>query len=79
MHGRAVTLTLAVFALSPSLARADGPVSVARADSSVADPYRLPDAPRALSLPELTHPGIEWTTTTAIGALATNGYNSPAV
>jgi hypothetical protein len=79
MHGRAVTLTLAVCALSPSLAHADGPVSVARADSPVADPYRLPDAPRALSLPELTHPGIEWTTTTAIGALATNGYNSPAV
>jgi hypothetical protein len=41
------------------------------------DPYELPDAPRSLSLPELTHPGWEWTTTTAIGAVRTSGYDSP--
>jgi hypothetical protein len=43
------------------------------------DPYQLPDAPRALSLPELTHPGIEWTTTTAIGSLVVGGHNAPEI
>src|ERR1700691_4214581 len=71
MHGRRMlTLTLAPCALAPATARADQPG---------ADPYTLPDAPRSLSLPELTHPGMEWTTTTAIGALTTPGRESPAL
>ena len=69
MHGRPLTLTLAVCALTwPHAARADNPIR---------DPYQLPDAPRALSLPELTHPGIEVTTTTAVGAITTGSSNSP--
>jgi hypothetical protein len=51
----------------------------ARADNPIRDPYQLPDAPRALSLPELTHAGIEWTTTTAVGALTTGSDNSPEI
>jgi hypothetical protein len=43
----------------------------ARADSPMNDPYDLPDAPRSLSLPELTHPDVEWTTTTTIGKVTT--------
>lgn len=70
MRAWVVTLTLAACGLLPARARADQPI---------ADPYTLPDAPRSLSLPELTHPGIEWTTTTAIGALTTSGRDSPAM
>jgi hypothetical protein len=69
MHGRAFTLTAAVCTLAWARSAA--------ADDKIRDPYQLPDAPRALSLPELTHPGIEWTTTTAIGALAIHGRTSP--
>jgi hypothetical protein len=70
MNGRALTLTFVASVL----------VAVpARADHTMVDPYALPDAPRALSLPALTHPGLEMTTTTAIGALSADGHNSPAM
>jgi hypothetical protein len=68
MHVRALTVTLAACALVPA---------VARADKTTYDPYAIPDAPRALSLPELTHPGLEMTSTTAIGAVTTLGHDSP--
>ena len=42
----------------------------ALADQPLADPYQLPDAPRSLALPELTHPDIEWTLTTSVGGVA---------
>jgi hypothetical protein len=44
--------------------------SGARATSPFEDPYDLPDAPRSLSLPELTHPDFEWTSTTSLGSIA---------
>ncbi len=53
-------------ALTASPALGDEPMIV--------DPYELPDAPRALSLPELTHAGIEWTTTTAVGQVVSSGH-----
>ncbi len=45
------------------------------ADQPLADPYELPDAPRSLGLPELTHPDIEWTATTSVGAVAAQRHN----
>jgi hypothetical protein len=74
MHGRAFTLTAAVCSLLSF-----GSARSSAAADQIRDPYELPDAPRALSLPELTHPGIEWTTTTAIGALALHGNNAPEI
>jgi hypothetical protein len=52
---------------------------LAHADQPLADPYELPDAPRSLTLPELTHPDIEWTTTTTTGAVTAGGSTSPEV
>jgi hypothetical protein len=69
MHRRVFTLIAAVCAVGWS--------RPTRAEDHIRDPYELPDAPRALSLPELTHPGLEWTTTTAIGALTAHGSSSP--
>jgi hypothetical protein len=57
-----------------ALLRAEEP---ARADSPLAHPYDLPEAPRSLSLPELTHPDVEWTATTSIGGVGHNGHESP--
>jgi len=71
MLGRAIPWGAALCALLVSeRARADD-------TSIVRDPYELPDAPRSLSLPELTHPGLEWTSTTAIGAVHTSGHDAP--
>ena len=53
--------------------------AVARADSPLKDPYDLPDAPRSLSLPELTHPEIEWTSTTTFGAIQHGSSQSPEI
>ena len=41
----------------------------ARATSAFDDPYVLPDAPRSMSLPELTHPDMEWTATSTVGVI----------
>ena len=50
---------------------------VAEADQPIADPYELPDAPRSLALPELTHPDIEWTATTSVGGVASERRTGP--
>jgi hypothetical protein len=42
---------------------------VAEAASALDDPYDLPDAPRSMSLPELTHPDIEWTGVSTVGGI----------
>jgi len=44
----------------------------ALADHPLTDPYELPDAPRSLALPELTHPDFEWTATTSLGSVASS-------
>lgn len=44
----------------------------AKATSAYDDPYDLPDAPRSIALPELTHPDIEWTSVSSIGGVARN-------
>jgi len=49
----------------------------AHADQPLVDPYELPDAPRSLSLPELTHPDIEWTTITSVGSVASARHTGP--
>jgi hypothetical protein len=51
--------------------------TVARADQPLADPYELPDAPRSFALPELTHPDIEWTATTSLGAVGSPRRTGP--
>ena len=51
--------------------------SRARATSAFDDPYVLPDAPRSMSLPELTHPDMEWTSTSTVGVL--HSLRDPAV
>jgi hypothetical protein len=41
----------------------------AQAAGAFDDPYVLPDAPRSMSLPELTHPDMEWTATSTVGVI----------
>src|SRR5258706_1069522 len=55
----------------------------ARATSTSDDPYDLPDAPRSIELPELTHPDVEWTSVSSIGGVAKTdplkgGHTTPA-
>lgn len=79
MRRRALPLVTAL-SCATRVALADDPPrpeDVARIETPIRDPYQLPDVPRALSLPELTHPGIELTTTTAIGSLTNGSTNAP--
>jgi hypothetical protein len=52
-----------------SIAVALAHASPARAVSTFDDPYDLPEAPRAIALPELTHPDAEWTGISTVGGV----------
>ena len=78
----AVRSALCACAFACALTTALTTTTRAHALSTVDDPYDLPDAPRAIALPELTHPDAEWTSVSTIGGVvrsdsAGTGHTTP--